>query len=465
MTISVMMPVKTESTTEPTAEECAAAAEMQALVDGMFERLRSANIPHCLLRNRDRIPWGLLEWTDIDIVVSGEVSQERLIDLFADLSPAMIAPRWDGCFAVYFVVADHALRVDVMNGDIEWRAAVYIDHQAILARRQDTHGIMTASLVDQALLVWFEKLVRNHTFKPRYEALIREAYLAHPTQFRQQLEDIVGKKLADQLIYLIRENRLPECTDLASACRRSIWLRALRRAPFSTVARLGRQIGFALEHRMNPSGVSVSVIGPDLKRNRDMCSTLETLPSRRVPFSRAVFSAGENAALFSLDSQPTAASGSGYPLRHSAQVLFGLVGTWRRELIQNRQRMAHMSLVLHEHHPSQLLIDHSLYRHAASLRLARLVARLTPTPDMVLLLDVPEEIIMEAMHGTSLEEASRRRRAYQYLATSLPHARLIDAMQPSDAVIKEITRSISEFTAARTRRRLALDREHARAHT
>jgi thymidylate kinase len=405
-------------------------------------------------------------------MVSKEVSREKIIETFAALNPANIAPRHAGCTTFFFPVEDHVLRVDLFHGDLEWRAAVYRENSEILADRQDDNGIMVASEMDQALLVWIAKLVRGGTFKKRYEPLITQAYRANPAEFTARIEHILGPGLARQLTDLTASGRLPECVALSSACRRALWLGALRRHPFGTLGRYVREIGDAVEHRLHPSGLDVAIVGPDGAGQTTLCSTISVLPERRIPFVvafRAPRTHRVPSILGTVRSRMLHRSQrpeqhhsipQGLPPLNPVKWLISYASSipdrWISELFWSRRKLAYGDLVLHDQHPLEVTINPLRYRYAGPMSLARAITRLAPKPALVIVLDAPAEMIQTRNHHLTLEEATRQRDAYLALARSLPNGAIVDATKPFDQVMRDVLRTITDYSAARTRRRFWL---------
>ena len=456
-------------------------AAMQALVDGILNRLRDADIPHCLLRNRDRIPSGLLGWTDLDLMVSADVPLRRLITLLADLNPTLIAPIRDGFTALFFPANGHFLRVDLFNGDIEWRAAVYGENAEIVEGRWNDDGIMVASEMHQAFLAWFSTLIRNGAFSKRYAPLITRLIREQPAAFQELLQRTFGANLADELVLLAQGGRMEESEALASACRRAVWLGALRRHPLRTMGRFGKQLGNAIEHRLRPSGLDVALLGPDGAGKTTLCTMISELPSRKVPFGNAHYRKLYHRVLPPLGAiesallrrprrpQPDPMNPHGMSPRHPLVWLFSYgyytVDHWLSEIIWNRQKLAHINLMLHDRHPLEVVIDPRRYRYTGPLFLARWIGRLAPKPDLVVVLDAPPEVIQARKQDVTFEETVRQRAAYRALAESLPNGRIVDATQPLDKVISDVISHITAFTELRTKRRFNLSDDGVSAVT
>lgn len=71
-----------------------------------------------------------------------------------------------------------------------------------------------------------------------------------------------------------------------------------------------------------------------------------------------------------------------------------------------------------------------------------------PKPDLVILLDAPAEVLWARKSEGRFEALVRRREEYLQLRTIVPDIRVVDATQPLDAVVHEISRLILEYAEA-----------------
>ena len=113
-------------------------------------------------------------------------------------------------------------------------------------------------------------------------------------------------------------------------------------------------------------------------------------------------------------------------------------------------------LVLFDRCFYDLLADSKLIRYGGPPWLLRAAARLSPGPDMVILLDVPPESLRSRKQEPPTAEAAGQRAAYLELVRTLPNAVVVNGAQPSEHVIHDALAAILEHLGRRTRKRLAL---------
>ena len=113
-------------------------------------------------------------------------------------------------------------------------------------------------------------------------------------------------------------------------------------------------------------------------------------------------------------------------------------------LLRVRPALRDRSLVLFDRYYDDLLVDPRRYRYGASPRLAELVGRAIPHPDVVVVLDAPTEVLHGRKSEVSPEETRRQRDAYRRLAARMPNAHVVDAARPLSQVVAEITALATE---------------------
>jgi thymidylate kinase len=96
--------------------------------------------------------------------------------------------------------------------------------------------------------------------------------------------------------------------------------------------------------------------------------------------------------------------------------------------------------------------------------LTSLLERLTPLPDLILVLDAPSETLQQRQSGASFEDCIRQRAAYKKVALALRNRTRIasiDTSQPLDECVYDATREIFHFLESRTRRRCRIVEEQS----
>lgn len=398
------------------------AARMQALVDAILGRLTDAGIPWCLLRNRDLVPWGLLQWSDLDIMVPATVSRERLVALFSDLRPTQIVPFRHGVTYMFFPFDDMFLRVDLFHGDTGWLGAAYSDNEEILSHRWDDDGIMVAAPLHQAYLTWCNRLVRGGPLPERYQALICQQAREHPEAFRRLLERHVGAVLAGELMVLADSGRLDETPRYAWPFKRALWLTALRRHPARTILSTARHMAYGIRRRITPAGMEIVILSENREDASRLCSAFATSSYRSVPGVRAEYR------------QRHVPEGHLGPMSLTGE----LARAWRDHLLSDRGKRARMTFIFRDWHLSALMTPRDDAGYRDPRLIARWVTRIAPRPDLSIVLERPGKTSGGSWPGRSPD-----------LAPDIPNP-MQRITGDSPAMMDQVVRLIRDRAGART---------------
>src|SRR5204862_5807570 len=90
------------------------------------------------------------------------------------------------------------------------------------------------------------------------------------------------------------------------------------------------------------------------------------------------------------------------------------------------------TLVLHDRHLVDALVDPRRYRYGGPMWLLRLLWRLGPKPDLIILLDSPPGVVQARKQEVSFEESARQRADYLSLVKTIRNSHVLDAARPLD---------------------------------
>lgn len=123
-------------------------------------------------------------------------------------------------------------------------------------------------------------------------------------------------------------------------------------------------------------------------------------------------------------------------------------------LIEVLPRKISSTLLFFDRYYFDILVDPQRYRYGGPKKLARMLGKLIPQPDIVILLDAPVEVIQARKQEVSVEESTRQRDAYLKLLGELKHGYVIDASKSLDEVGGCAEEIILAYMAARTQQRM-----------
>lgn len=79
-----------------------------------------------------------------------------------------------------------------------------------------------------------------------------------------------------------------------------------------------------------------------------------------------------------------------------------------------------------------------------------MLSKIYPKPDLVIYLDAPAEVLFARKGEGTIALLEERRKAYLQMGTLLPHFVVVDASQPEDDVLRQVSDTILRFHAAWT---------------
>jgi len=106
-------------------------------------------------------------------------------------------------------------------------------------------------------------------------------------------------------------------------------------------------------------------------------------------------------------------------------------------------------VVADRHSLIDLLVDPLRYRYGGSPRWVRLVVRLVPMPNAVILLDAPTAVLQTRKQELTTEKATELRHNYLNLVQQWPGSYVIDVDRPLDEVVADVQSILQELRIGR----------------
>jgi thymidylate kinase len=164
----------------------------------------------------------------------------------------------------------------------------------------------------------------------------------------------------------------------------------------------------------------------------------------RIPLLRR---AGVTAPVTNPHVQPTRG-----PFMSYFKLLYLFFGYWLAHIFVTLPRLSAGHLVLFDRYYQDHHIDPRRYRLAqASVKLAQLLGKAIPEPDLQFVLDVPAEELQRRKSEVSLAESNRQRLAYSQRLGARSNSIIVDANKPISAVGKAILSTVLTYRTATTK--------------
>jgi thymidylate kinase len=427
------------------------------ILSRLFEMLDRTGIHYCLTHGYEGYPHQIP--SDVDLVVPAEVSPRRLVELLhqeRDALGAQVVQRLDGetCYMVLAGQGDDGspcfVPLDV-GTDCDVRKRFFYSGREILGHRRRQGGFWVPP-PDLEFGSYLIRKVAKGRLEDDHGRRLSELFSRDPEGCRRQVGRFWDFDEAGPLLAAAEAGDWRGVRKDLQRLRGRLLRRATLRHPVrvllnwavATSRRVGRWCG--------PShGLSVVFLGPD---GAGKSSVVRSVASRWAPaFSRTAclsFPPG----LRRRGPEVTCKTPHDVPPRSSAMSVLRALLYWFAYCGPGyyatvRPALARLTLVLHDRHLVDTLVDPRRYRYTGPPWVLRLIWRLIPKPDLVILLDAPAEVIRSRKEEVSLEETERQCAAYRSLVGAMPNGHVVDASRPMNRVAADVDDLILRFLVAR----------------
>jgi thymidylate kinase len=313
---------------------------------------------------------------------------------------------------------------------------------------------------DVALCVLLSRRIAKGRISDDDVRKVADMFRQAPTHSRSRIEKLWGKRRGRVLIDALESGQWSPVHRSMPALRRILLRRARLRHP---VRWFGNVLGAAMRkiNRMiKPDrGLNVVLLGPDgsgkSSVQRAVCHDLAPafVESERRSFPPAILN--------------RKGTGSTNPNPHDIKPRGFVHSTLRAALywfgyhrfiapIGMRRTLARNTLIMHDRHMLDALVDPKRYRYGGPMWLLRLLTWLIPKPDLVIFLDAPADMVQQRKAEVPLHETQRQLDAYRRLVTRMRQGRVVDASRPLGQVVAQVNDVILEHLAQRTSKQMRL---------
>ena len=289
-----------------------------------------------------------------------------------------------------------------------------------------------------------------------------------PDRQARRLRALVGElgrplaeRLAGELLLGKSSKRLIDaCTrgdvDVPFArAKNHTWITSLVRSPIKLAAYLLSDMARRLQRWLQPSGLLLVVAGPD---GAGKSTLIERLVQATQPaFRRSQIFHWRPMLLWRCKNKRDTTQPHGSPVHGVSWSVLRLfayfLDYWFGYLILVRPLLARSGLVVFDRYFDDIWIDPKRYRYGGPVWLTRALRRCIPKPDLTLVLDADEGVLLARKQEVPRAELSRQRALYRTIKVGPSIAHVMDASAPIADVEDESMRVILRHLTHRFDRR------------
>jgi thymidylate kinase len=437
---------------------------------GVFETLDRAGIPYCVLHGYESYPQRVT--SDVDCMVSANVRPDRLAALFHENRTTLIGADLVYCRGYYFVfAAKNADRLPCflvldMGLDYEIGGLKFYGGREVIESRH-MHDEFWVSAADLEFGGYLIRKVGKRGLNDEQARRLSALYAQDPAGCQQQIARFWGAKYTALIASAASSGDWGRVRHFLPALRAEMRMRALRRHPLYTIESWARRVWRRVRSACWPDGgLTVVFLGPD---GAGKSSVIKAVPQALVgAFNRTTcygFAPGILGWLRPPDGpnkHPHATPPRSPVISVMRALCYWFVYYLVCYRVTLRLHLAHSTLVLHDRHLVDALVDPKRYRYSGPMWLLRLIWWFVPRPDLIILLDAPAEVLQARKQETSFEESARQREAYRSLVGPMVNGLIVDAARPLDEVVCAVNDLILDYLSARVAHRLGLEQNRFR---
>lgn len=443
---------------------------VKAMLAALLSLFEEHGISYCLAQDYDRLE--RVGDSDVDCMVAAHDLPDRLADLIhrhgRDLDLTMVQRLRD---TAQFMVLERP----VSSRDYSWLQlhanrhvelagrTLYEGDEILSARRRCTVAAECGELSfwipaarHEFTCCLANRIVKNNHWD-RDPLRLSRLYHEDPTGCHAEVTRLWGSCVAGQVHLAANQEDWTGLRAAAPRLRSHLLKRLAWRRPVALAKNLMGRLARRVRRLAVPDrGLTLVLLGPD---GSGKSSVLQALRATLAPaFSGSLRRSFPPALLgrVSATSRSPHATPPRSALGSSVRALaywlvYSLVADWT----VTRPALARNMLVLHDRHFVDTLVDPRRYRYGGPAWLLRAIWRVTPKPDLVVLLDVPAEVAQSRKQEVSADETARQRHAYRQLVQGLPNGRLVDASAPLDQVVAEVEQIVRNWLSRRVESQLS----------
>lgn len=423
----------------------------------LFQTLDARSIQYCVLHSYQGLPDELPGDLDLavhprDVAKIPFVFQQLLRDGYRPVQCLNYAVR--GYYFVFFWFeggAPQSIAVDIID-DHRRSGLIFASGQSLVAGRKKRGDFWIPAPASEFAYLLAKKALKGSVSQRQEQRLCSLVRELGRNQADSVAESLVGRERAKSVVDACVNGSL---SSSLPALKRSIWRTTITRNPLVPVRYQLSNALRLIRRWFQPSGLFVCVLGPDGVGKSTLIEHL--IQSVGSAFRRKRVFHWRPGLLGGKQATGPVTNPHGQSLRPawlSVGHLFArLLDYWLGYCFVIRPLLARSGLVVFDRYFHDLIVDPKRYRYGGPMWLARVLSRIVPQPDVVLVLDAPEHVIFARKQEVPLEEVKRQRRLYLEVAQSFSRATVMDARRSVREVCEEADQRIVKSMGRRFQRR------------
>jgi len=419
----------------------------------LFRRLEESGTRYCVLHSWQNLPEELS--SDLDIAVHPDDRKHFAVTIRGlrkcGFSPIQLINH--NVNGYYFVFCWHfggKLQTAAVDVIFEHRRGGLIaDDGEELTTGSERFGEFRVASPSAALSYLLLKKAVKGKVKSEQTADLRElVQLLGRDRSEQIARKLFSASSSRRIISACLDGTLPE---ILPQMKRASWLTGVVRQPRRLLRYLAGDANRLLCRWRKPNGLFVAILGPDGVGKSSAIGGLHdqigpAFWGERYFHLRPQFFAPRRPAPPVTDPHAKPPRG---PLSSSLRLTALLADYCLGYAFRLRQLKPRSSLLVFDRYFFDVLVDPKRFRFGGPMWLARLYARLVPSPDLVLILDADVETVLARKSELPPEELNRQREAYQQLSVRGSRVRLINTTGTREEVAFQTAAAIAEFMSQR----------------
>ena len=440
-----------------------------ALLQRVIAMLEAVGVRTCILHGYRALPASVP--SDVDCVVSADPGEVvRLLERHQNSLGARIVRR-DASYVVLTARGRDGIPVflclDLMRDCVVDDLVLYDGDEILASRRQ--FGPFWIPAAHIAFAAYFARSIYKGRLDQARIQEIEHFYKQDPEPADAELTHFWKAGTLKLLVSPVGQLDWERVRAHAGTLRRELISICLRRAPLEFVHDRTGSLARRLSRLIRPTGVVVVLLGPD---GAGKSSAIEAVGSvLQEAFARQEVRGFAPALSQLWNRKPrSTAEPHGLPARSFSLSLLRAVywlvyNLWSHVSLHFAR--ARSTLVLHDRHFSDILIDPRRYRYGGPHWALRLNTWLMPRPDIVLMLDAPAETLQARKQEVPFSETARQLGLYREFVRGLSNGHFIDADRTREEVAAQAASVVLKWQAkrySRSSKRLSFSFPWARNH-